>query len=400
MKTTLTDYGSFILMREALKGAISLLKKCDENASTEQHKTFMDMITECRLMQEQLHSGQYAETETNGDGLQVAWTFFETLEGKLDEIQNENENLCDWMRTKRTVKDFDKRTAIKLNDSKALKEFSISPLQEGYRAARDFVQSHVCPDCRRQKAVYIDDETQETIDGILYKQRIYIEIPCAQSEIASSETLEQTKTLEKLVESLNLTTIQKQVLKFRLKGYGIRAIATYKGTSFQAVAKTLKQIQVKAFAALDIDKSSALYFAMCGNSEGMSGKRFVCSDCKYYAIIPHGLTVERLSSSKKETRAAAEKAAAKQAEKAAEKAAAEKAAAEQREKQAEQRKAAAAAEQQKKAAEQQSRAEKAAAEQKAAIQRNNAAAAAQKRIEQQQQQREKAEREMYAKLRK
>ena len=399
MKKRLTSYGSFIIMRESLKSTISLLKKCDENASAEQHKTFIDMIAECRMLNEQLHTGQYAETETSGDGLQVAFTFYETICSKLDEIENENENLCTWMRTKRTIRDFDKRTAIKLHDSKALKEFTISPLQEAYRAARDFVQSHVCPDCRRQKAVYIDDETQETIDGILYKQRIYIEIPFAESEIASSETLENTLQLEKLIEKLELTETQKAILKLRLKGYGVRAIGTYKGVSFQAVAKSLKQIQVKAFAALDIDKSSALYYKLSGNSEGLTGKKFICSDSKYYATIPHRLTVERLSSSKKETRAAAEKAAAKQAEKAAEKAAAEKAAAEQREKDAEQRKAAAAAEQTKKAAEQQSRTLRAAAEQRKAIQRNIAAAAAEKRIEEQQQQREKEEREMYAQIR-
>ena len=51
--------------------------------------------------------------------------------------------------------------------------------------------------------------------------------------------------IDRMVSSLNLTTRQKQILTYRFQGYGLKAIATRLGVSHQAVAKTLKQIQVK-----------------------------------------------------------------------------------------------------------------------------------------------------------
>lgn len=291
MKTSLTNYGSFILMREALKSAVSLLKKCDENASTEQHKHFVEMMKECIEMNSQLHEGAYRDTETSGDGLQVAFTVYESLCSTLDEIPEFEGavNLCEFIRTKRNVKTLDKRVKIQSFDSVAVKEVEISPLQEAYRKARTFVQSHVAPDTRRQECVYFDEMTEKEVEGVLYKARIYCEIPLAMNENPTQETIEQTKQLLDIIHELNLTPTQEDVLTLRLKGYGLQAIGTYRGKSKQAVAKTLKQIAEKALLTLDTNKNIALYYALSEKPEGEAKVKYVPKKHRYYAAIPKGL---------------------------------------------------------------------------------------------------------------
>ena len=61
--------------------------------------------------------------------------------------------------------------------------------------------------------------------------------------------------IEEVIEKLNLTNRQKEVLALRYyKGYGIKAIATYYDVSHQSVAKILKQIQTKYNSYLESTK--------------------------------------------------------------------------------------------------------------------------------------------------
>lgn len=60
-----------------------------------------------------------------------------------------------------------------------------------------------------------------------------------------AETVRDTDTL---IESMNLTKKQAQVLALRQSGYGYKAIATYLGVTQRAVAKTVEAIQKKAIA--------------------------------------------------------------------------------------------------------------------------------------------------------
>ena len=64
------------------------------------------------------------------------------------------------------------------------------------------------------------------------------------------------KTYSKLIEDMNLTPSQSEVLKYRMQGYGYKAIAQARGVSDKAVKKAVQQIQIKAACAVvDADTS-------------------------------------------------------------------------------------------------------------------------------------------------
>lgn len=64
------------------------------------------------------------------------------------------------------------------------------------------------------------------------------------------------KTYSELMSTMNLTPSQAEVLKYRLQGYGYKAIAQARGVSDKAVKKAVRQIQVKAACAVvDADTS-------------------------------------------------------------------------------------------------------------------------------------------------
>jgi len=55
--------------------------------------------------------------------------------------------------------------------------------------------------------------------------------------------------MDTLIELLELTARQAQVLKLRLAGHGYKSVATYLGVDVRAVKDVLKNIQQKALKA-------------------------------------------------------------------------------------------------------------------------------------------------------
>jgi len=72
-----------------------------------------------------------------------------------------------------------------------------------------------------------------------------------QATTGGASVNEQTvKTYTELISAMNLTTSQAEVLKYRLQGYGYKAIAQARGVSDKAVKKAVQQIQIKAACAV------------------------------------------------------------------------------------------------------------------------------------------------------
>lgn len=160
---------------------------------------------------------------------------------------------ANWFELPYTIETLDKRVVINSDKSAKLKQIDIAPITQVYRAIRDGVANNRSVQAASLKYCYIADANT---DGLYYR------IDKNNTVIDGDGTAKNAMVhdMRELVSSLNLTDTQSQVLKLRLKGYGLQAIASYYGRSKQAVAKTLKQIQVKALAVVGM---SGTEFALC-----------------------------------------------------------------------------------------------------------------------------------------
>ena len=142
-----------------------------------------------------------------------------------------------------------------------------TPITEIYRAVRRSIANNRSIQTASFKYVYIEDlstdEDGETTDTFYHRIDKYSSLatePCYDindnisrpfAPIASD--IETMKTVDQYITDMNLTTRQATILKYRMRGYGYQAIATYLGVSKQAIAKTVYQIQAKAKAiGLDV----------------------------------------------------------------------------------------------------------------------------------------------------
>lgn len=167
-----------------------------------------------------------------------------------------------------------KKIVIKKEDSKnGYETIATTPIQEVYRKVRKYIQDNkslqIDP---RNVYTYIDLDDSNDSENIIYKRLDKYADLGGVSISSSFNTVENTvinhvdsthgglytadsatvDTMERLIDKLELTSRQAQVLKLRLRGYGLKAIGTYLGVSHQAIAKTLKQVQTKAIDKLGL----------------------------------------------------------------------------------------------------------------------------------------------------
>lgn len=191
------------------------------------------------------YSADYLASETLSDGYELV------QEAKLAilEMAREHANLEEIF----TVRRLDKRVVIRREDSHRYKNVDVTPIQEIYRSVRRAVSdsSSVKYDVNQKRtyvAIDIESETDvDMIDTVYYRSGKYSHLH-GDSEESSLDILD-------VIEALNLTARQKYILDLRLQGNGNKAIASLLGVSPQAVAKTVKQIQAKAFECTMLNTS-------------------------------------------------------------------------------------------------------------------------------------------------
>ena len=146
-----------------------------------------------------------------------------------------------------------------------------TPIQEVYRSIRRSIQAsrHVQLDPRNGytylEDLYTDPDGDSDPTVIYRRLPKYADIgghamdgdsdptdridgqPSAKMTSCVSSYGDQTtvEDSDRLIERLNLTARQAQILTYRLQGYGYKAIATRLGVSDKAIKKTLQQIQTK-----------------------------------------------------------------------------------------------------------------------------------------------------------
>lgn len=153
-----------------------------------------------------------------------------------------------WLDTPYTVRRLSRRVYIRAEDSRAYRDETTTPIQEVYRAVRQAVQdSRATQTDPRNGYTYIEDSA-DGLETIYYRLHKYADLggyDCNGNYTADRETVTEYETL---VERLDLTDRQAQVLRLRMQGKGYKAIATYLGVTQRAIAKTVEQVQKKALA--------------------------------------------------------------------------------------------------------------------------------------------------------
>lgn len=172
-----------------------------------------------------------------------------------------------WLDRPYTVRRLSRRVYIKETDGAAYREDETTPAQEVYRAVRRAVQeSRAVQTDPRNGYTYIEDMTADGLDAIYYRLHKYADLggyahngqdgdrlpggPAGFGQGGGHYTADrQTVTdYNDIIEKLDLTPRQREVLELRMSGRGYKAIASYLGVTQRAIAKTVEQVQKKALA--------------------------------------------------------------------------------------------------------------------------------------------------------
>lgn len=152
-----------------------------------------------------------------------------------------------WLDRPYTVRRLSKRVYIRANDSAAYADIETTPIQEVYRAVRQAIQnSRATQTDPRNGYTYIEDLTVDGLDTIYYRLQKYADLGgynCDGNYTADRQTVED---YESIIEQLELSDRQAQVLRLRMQGRGYKAIGTYLGVDVANVKRTMKQVQAKA----------------------------------------------------------------------------------------------------------------------------------------------------------
>ena len=163
--------------------------------------------------------------------------------------------------TKRVL---NRKVWIKVEDSvNGWKDETTSGIREVYKAVRRAIESSRAVQANAkngytylEEVVTDEDGNEDEVQTVYRRLDKYADLGGYATDFngactlysASAETVYDT---DELIEMLNLTERQAQVLKLRMRGYGQKAIATYLGVSKQAIQKTQKQMQAKVMSLAD-----------------------------------------------------------------------------------------------------------------------------------------------------
>lgn len=196
-----------------------------------------------------------------GSGLDLAHTAIISILDETNKAKTRATNgilTANFLTTPYTVRRLKKRVIIKKSDSiNGFETVETLPIQEIYKTVRREITASGALQRAASGYTYIEDiatDNESDASDVIYRRfGKYADIGGAVRDVNGAETAytvdaQSVADVDNIIESLNLTARQMQVLQLRISGYGIKAIGTYLGVSHQAVAKTLKQIQTKALA--------------------------------------------------------------------------------------------------------------------------------------------------------
>lgn len=152
-----------------------------------------------------------------------------------------------WLDRPYTVRRLSKRVYIRSTDSAAYADVETTPIQEVYREVRKAIQdSRAVQTDPRNGYTYIEDLTADGLDVIYYRLSKYADM--GGYNVDGNYTADRQTMIDytAIVERLELSDRQAQVLRLRMQGKGYKAIGTYLGVDVSNVKRTMKQVQAKA----------------------------------------------------------------------------------------------------------------------------------------------------------
>lgn len=196
-------------------------------------------------------------SQTMGEGIDlVNDAVIAILNETSKQLERDPEKAVDLERAY-TVRRLKRKVWIKTADSvNGWETVETTPIQEVYKAVRRSIDSSRAAQADpRNGYTYIEDvatDPESGIDEIIFRRfGKYADIGGAVTDFNGKEVAytadEQTaEDMDTLVESLNLSKQQAEILKLRLSGYGYKAIATYFGVRQDSITKQIKRMREKA----------------------------------------------------------------------------------------------------------------------------------------------------------
>lgn len=198
--------------------------------------------------------------QTLGDGLDLVNTAIVSLLDECTKVDTTAENFLETVYTVRRLK---KKVWIKVEDSvNGWETVETSPIREVYKAVRREVANNRSLNIDPSNGyMYLEDLTRDeesNEETVIYRRlNKYSDLAGNVTDFNGAvkfETVDSASVTDydTMVEKLELTTRQAQILQLRMSGYGYIAIGTYLGVNEKSVRDVLKTVQKKASEKLDL----------------------------------------------------------------------------------------------------------------------------------------------------
>lgn len=198
--------------------------------------------------------------QTLGDGLDLVNTAIVSLLDECTKVDTTAENFLETVYTVRRLK---KKVWIKVEDSvNGWETVETSPIREVYKAVRREVANNRSLNIDPSNGyMYLEDlarDEESNEETVIYRRlNKYSDLAGNVTDFNGAvkfETVDGASVTDydTMVEKLELTTRQAQILQLRMSGYGYIAIATYLGVNEKSVRDVLKTVQKKASEKLDL----------------------------------------------------------------------------------------------------------------------------------------------------
>lgn len=198
--------------------------------------------------------------QTLGDGLDLVNTAIVSLLDECTKVDTAAENFLETVYTVRRLK---KKVWIKVADSvNGWETVETSPIREVYKAVRREVANNRSLNIDPSNGyMYLEDlarDEESNEETTIYRRlNKFSDLAGNVTDFNGAvkfETVDSASVTDydTMVEKLELTTRQAQILQLRMSGYGYIAIATYLGVNEKSVRDVLKTVQKKASEKLDL----------------------------------------------------------------------------------------------------------------------------------------------------
>lgn len=151
-----------------------------------------------------------------------------------------------WLESSITVHRLKRKVLIKETDTAAYEDVESTPISEVYREVRRAIMaSRAMATDPRNGYSYIEEMTEDGLDTVYIRMGKYADIGgynCNGLYTVGRAELDQYNAI---LDALNLTDRQRQIIGLRMRGYGKKAIGTYIGIDPNNVGRTLTQVQKK-----------------------------------------------------------------------------------------------------------------------------------------------------------